>query len=46
VAACVLQRRGRILTQDDMIEGTSIFILRALLPVANSFGFAVPALYF
>lgn len=33
------RRNGRVLS-DDMIEGSSIFNIQALLPVAESFGFA------
>jgi ribosome assembly protein 1 len=36
----VLSRRRGEVTKEDIIEGTSLFILSARLPVANSFGFA------
>ena len=35
----VTKRRGRIVAE-TMKEGTSLFIVKALLPVAESFGFA------
>jgi ribosome assembly protein 1 len=35
----IARRRGRILS-DKVKEGTSLFIINALLPVAESFGFA------
>lgn len=33
------KRRGRVV-EEDIIEGTDLFLIRALLPVAESFGFA------
>lgn len=33
------KRRGDV-THEDIIEGTSLFLLSAMLPVSNSFGFA------
>jgi ribosome assembly protein 1 len=33
------RRRGRVV-EEDIIEGTDLFIIKALLPVAESFGFA------
>jgi hypothetical protein len=36
----VLSRRRGEVTDEDIIEGTSLFILTVSLPVANSFGFA------
>jgi translation elongation factor EF-G len=36
----VLSRRRGVVTDEDIIEGTSLFILTVSLPVANSFGFA------
>lgn len=33
------RRRGRVV-EEDMIEGTDLFLIKALLPVAESFGFA------
>lgn len=36
----VLSRRRGAVTDEDIIEGTSLFILTVSLPVANSFGFA------
>ena len=33
------KRRGRVI-EEDIIEGTDLFIIKALLPVAESFGFA------
>lgn len=37
--AVLSQRRGEV-TNEDIIEGTSLFLLSAQLPVYNSFGFA------
>lgn len=37
--AVLAQRRGEV-TNEDIIEGTSLFLLSAQLPVYNSFGFA------
>ena len=39
VYAVVAKRRGRIVSE-EMKEGTSFFTVSALLPVAESFGFA------
>lgn len=39
VYAVVARRRGRIISE-DMNEGTTIFNIRTLIPVAESFGFA------
>ena len=36
----MLARRRGDVTHEDIIEGTSLFILSATLPVSNSFGFA------
>lgn len=36
----VLSKRRGVVTKEDIIEGTSLFLLSAHLPVANSFGFA------
>lgn len=36
----VLSRRRGEVTDEDIIEGTSLFVLTVSLPVANSFGFA------
>ena len=33
------KRRGRVI-EEDIIEGTDLFIIKALLPVAESFGFS------
>ncbi|CAM9477100.1 unnamed protein product, partial [Heterosigma akashiwo] len=33
------KRRGRV-TEEDIVEGTALFVLGAALPVAESFGFA------
>jgi ribosome assembly protein 1 len=33
------KRRGEV-SKEDIIEGTSLFIMTATIPVANSFGFA------
>jgi ribosome assembly protein 1 len=35
----VNQRRGRVVSHDDMVEGTAFFNVKALLPVQASFGF-------
>ncbi len=35
----VSRRRGRVLS-DELLEGTDVFIIDAVLPVAESFGFA------
>ncbi len=37
--AVLSKRRGRVV-EEDIIEGTDLFIIKALLPVAESFGFA------
>ena len=37
--AVLSKRRGRV-TKEDIIDGTSLFLLSATLPVAESFGFA------
>ncbi|CAM9813988.1 unnamed protein product [Phaeothamnion confervicola] len=37
--AVLSRRRGRV-TNEDLVEGTQLFLLDALLPVAESFGFA------
>ena len=37
------RRRGRVV-EEDIIEGTDLFIIKALLPVAESFGFATELL--
>jgi translation elongation factor EF-G len=39
VYGVVARRRGRIVSE-EMKEGTSFFTISALLPVAESFGFA------
>lgn len=39
VYAVVSKREGRVL-QEEMKEGTDVFIIKAVLPVAESFGFA------
>ena len=39
VHAVISKRRGRIL-HEELKEGTSIFIIRAILPVVESFGFS------
>lgn len=36
----VLSKRRGIVTKEDIIDGTSLFLLSATLPVAESFGFA------
>eukprot|EP01041_Mallomonas_annulata_P002880 gene2880-5646_t len=36
----VLSRRRGVVTKEDIIEGTSLFLLSATLPVSESFGFA------
>ena len=41
----VLSRRRGEVTDEDIIEGTSLFILTVSLPVANSFGFAQELLH-
>ena len=33
------KRRGKIVSE-DMLEGTQTFVIKAMLPVAESFGFA------
>lgn len=37
--AVLSKRRGRVV-EEDIIEGTDLFLIKALLPVAESFGFA------
>lgn len=37
--AVLSKREGRVL-QEEMKEGTDVFIIKAVLPVAESFGFA------
>jgi hypothetical protein len=39
------RRRGRVV-EEDMIEGTDLFLIKALLPVAESFGFATEVSFF
>lgn len=39
VYAVLSKREGRVL-QEEMKEGTDMFIIKAVLPVAESFGFA------
>ncbi|KAK1327733.1 hypothetical protein QTO34_012638 [Cnephaeus nilssonii] len=39
VYAVLSKREGRVL-QEEMKEGTDMFIIKAALPVAESFGFA------
>lgn len=39
VYAVLSKREGRVL-QEEMKEGTDVFIIKAVLPVAESFGFA------
>ena len=36
----VLSKRRGVVTKEDIIDGTSLFILSATLPVSESFGFA------
>lgn len=36
----VLGRRGGRVTCDEMIEGSSMFFIKALVPISESFGFA------
>ena len=42
--AVLSKRRGRV-TKEDIIDGTSLFLLSATLPVAESFGFAQGKVY-
>jgi len=37
------KRRGRVI-REDILEGTDLFMIKALLPVAESFGFATELL--
>jgi len=43
ICGVVNRRRGRIISDTDLIEGTLFYNVRALLPVYNSFGFATDA---
>ena len=36
----VISRRGGRVISDEMIEGSEMFVIYALIPVAESFGFA------
>ena len=36
----VISRRGGRVISDEMIEGSKMFVIYALIPVAESFGFA------
>ena len=36
----VISRRGGRVISDEMIEGSEMFVIYALIPVAKSFGFA------
>lgn len=35
----ITRRRGRVITDGDVIEGTNFFLVKAILPVQASFGF-------
>ena len=40
VESVLMRRMGRIISTDDIVEGTTLFILKAYIPVSESFGLA------